>query len=333
MANLTTVTDLIQDVLHRSGENPTDISGKYYNKVIQYINRARLDIVKGKSPIQPDKHVNFNFSKCYPPFTFTLQYKYSTGTVSLTNNSATATLSAIPTRYSANLNLLGWYLYVDNEKDTYRVNAHTSGTAALTLDSVFTGTTNTTATYKLVKLEYDIGANDVIRLLSPLRIYRYTLDNEPFITGLPERSFDRMFPLRELKSGMPEAFKVMRILDNNITIMLSRYRDDDIIKIEAPYVKLPTDLTSSSTTSEILVPREYRYVISDLATYFILLDKNDNRAASILNMAQSGFEEMAKDYEYSWEDVDNDFARVIAREDDPEYNTRILLTDSDVILG
>ncbi|MCP3682689.1 MAG: hypothetical protein GY861_08375, partial [bacterium] len=171
MANLTTITDLIKDVLHRSGENPTDITGKYYNKSVEYINRARLDILKGKTPTDPDKHVNFRFAVSHPPKNLTLLPKITTGTVSVTNNSTTVTFSTAPNQLGADIDADGWYLYIDGEYDVYRIAAHTAAGTNATLDSVFTGTTAGTASYKLVKLEYDIGSSDILRLISPLRIH------------------------------------------------------------------------------------------------------------------------------------------------------------------
>jgi len=68
----------------------------------------------------------------------------STGTVSVTNGSTTATLSAAPATSKAT------YLFsVDGSDEIYTISAHTAATTTLTLDAAFTGTTNATANYKI----------------------------------------------------------------------------------------------------------------------------------------------------------------------------------------
>lgn len=65
------------------------------------------------------------------------------GTADVSNNSATVVLSDAPT-----VSLKGYKLVINGHPEVYTVSAHTAATTTVTLTSVFTGTTSSTATYK-----------------------------------------------------------------------------------------------------------------------------------------------------------------------------------------
>lgn len=72
---------------------------------------------------------------------------YASGTASVTNNSATVTLSTSP---AASLgSFLNYYFAVDGFAEIYEVSAHTANTTTVTLSSAFQGQTNTTASFKI----------------------------------------------------------------------------------------------------------------------------------------------------------------------------------------
>lgn len=332
MSNLTSVTDLLQDILARGGE-PTDTTSDFYNTALSYLNKAWLAIIKGQIPTNPDRHVNFKWAVKYPPGNFIIQPKETTAsTVSLTNNSTTATFSS-----SITTDVAGWHLLVDDEEDVYRITTHGGSTDTATLDSVFTGTTNSSATFKLIKIEYELGSNDIIRLISPFRMFRYhSMGNgQAKIYGIADGKFDELYPLRDIRSGVPEAFKVVKESSNNFTIILNKYSSSDKIKVEYDFIELPSsDLTTGSADSDILVPRNHRGVISDLAVYYLLRDKSDTRMNQAVQEAQVSFDAMVKDHKYTAHDIDPSFAQIPAREEDRlGSNEGPLRTESGAIIG
>lgn len=72
---------------------------------------------------------------------------YTTGTISVTNASATATLSAATAASIGSL--ANYYIKVEGSPEVYDISAHTSSTDTLTLSSVFIGSTNTAASYQI----------------------------------------------------------------------------------------------------------------------------------------------------------------------------------------
>ena len=189
--------------------------------------------------------------------------------------------------------------------------------ATATIDAAWTEDTDTAANYKLVKLEYDLGIDDVIRLVSPLIIFRKNSTTHPqyTINGLGANKFDQEYPLAEISAGVPEAFKEVKVADNTRTIVLSHYSESERMKVQYSYIKLRDDLTDDSEESEIYVPREYRYVVADWALALLLADKSDDKAKDALNKAQAGYMNMIKDDKMESLNIDPKFGQFISRED------------------
>jgi hypothetical protein len=321
-----TAVDMIQDVLHQAGEPPTNTSGPYYDKGWELINRCRLDIVRGNGPLDPDAHVAFKWAIKYPPGSFVIQPKITAGTVAVVQDSTSVTFSVDPTS-----DPVGWHLIIDGEPDIYRIVSSARGPySPAVLDCAFTGTTNAAATFKLIKIEYDLGTNDIIRLISPLRIYRdhSAAKTQPTVDGLQEDRFDELFPLRDIVTGVPEAFKIVEEADNTVKIVISRYSDTDKMKVEYRCILLPADIDDASAEAEILIPAEYRFVCTDWAASMIMFDKGDNKHEATKKKAQLGFEAMCKDYKFQMTETDPNAFRVISREDKCQYSDRLLKTNS-----
>jgi len=329
VSTLVSVQNILSDVLHRGGQNPTSVTDPFYSKVLEYINRAYRDLCRGTNPLDPHANVIFRWAVKYPYSSVILQPQYTTGTVAVTNNSASITFSGTIANSVA-----GYHFFVTGENDVFKISAHTAGTATATLDTVYTGTTAGTATFALRKLEYTLGSNDVMRLTSPFRTYQpKDFDENYKIYGLNVDRFDSLYPLNRIKSGTPEAFKVTSISNGNYVVQFNRYMSTDMLKVDYDYVALPTELTVGTADSAILVPVEYRYVIADWALAFLFKDKNDNRYEDAVNKAKAGFAEMVAKYRYEFADVDETYGQIIARDDDYGAQQNVLRTESGLIVG
>ena len=276
MANFLYTPDLKADALFRAGE-PTDGTSDYDSKVLEYLNRAYQAIWMGGSEIAPDINEDWLWLRKSTPGVLTLETAYKTGTISVTNNSASVTFSATITDSKVD-----WFIQVTGRDDVFRVSAHTGGSASATLDSVYTGVTNATASFTLYKVEYSI-ASDVLSLIAPLRAYQ---NREIEIYGMDTAQMDGQYPLVDLQSGVPDRFTFV----GENKIRFNRYGSEiagELIRVDYDYLAKPSDLTGGAS-EEPLIPFQYRRVLADVATYWLMLDKNELvRAKASIDGARS----------------------------------------------
>jgi hypothetical protein len=301
MANLKYSSDILDYILFRAGEK-SDGTSDFDAQSLIYLNAAYKKIWQGGGEFDPA--INEDWVWLRKSGNIILQSKISTGTVSVTNNSASATLSA-----SQATDVAGWFFKIDGHEAVFKISVHGGGTDALTLDSVYTGDTNTTASYKLVKLDYTL-ANDAIEILSPMETYfkanrSFVYDGQ--IAGVSLQSV----PYRnELLSGVPEYFSQI----DATTVRFNRYADSDLIRIDYRYKKLPADLTDSGS-EEPLVPLHHRHVLANIALYDLWTDKNDDRADSVSLVAKQGLKAMAVENQNRLSQMDHTYGKIHSRVD------------------
>lgn len=292
MSNLRFSSDLMDYILFKAGEK-TDGTSDYDASALIYLNSAYRKIWQGGSEFDPE--INEDWTWLRGEGNIILQPKITTGTVSVTNNSATATLSSAPS-----VDLDNWFFKVDTNKGIFKVSAHTAGSAILTLDSVYTGDTNATASYKLVKLDY-VLSTDAIEVLSPM----YTAHLSCKIDGISLQSNSEPY---ELRAGIPVTFSQI----NSTTVRFDRYTDTDLIRIDYQYKKRPADLTDS-LTEEPLVPLHHRQVLANIALFDILTDKNDDRADSVSLIAKQGLKAMSAENQKRLSKMDGNYGKIHSR--------------------
>lgn len=281
MANYQYSSDILDDILFRAGE-AIDGSSDFQAAALRYLNRAYQAIWSGGGELVPNMNEKWDWLRKNPPGVITMEPKYTTGTLSVTNNSTTITFSTNLTK-----SLVGWYIKIDDHADMFRLTSASSGQAGGTLESVYTGTTASGKSFTAYKLDYDI-ASDVLQLIAPMRTYQ----DRSKVDGMDERALRTMWPLRMVTGGVPKAFA---LIDGN-TVRFSHYGRDganDLIKLEYEYLQRPSGLTDSGA-EEPLVPFEHRKVLADYATYMLFLDKNDRRADAAGLLAKNGLIAMQK---------------------------------------
>ncbi len=301
MANLKYSSEIIDNVLFEGGEK-TDGTSDFDAQSLIWLNANYRKIWQGGGEFDPA--INEDWTWLRENGNIILQAKITTGTVSVTNNSASATLSASQATDVAN-----WFFKVDTHEAVFRISVHGGSTDALTLDSVYTGDTNGTASYKLVKLEYTL-ASDVIEILSPMFTSfranrRFNFDGQ--IDGVPLQALPWQ---HELLAGVPEFFSQI----DDTTIRFNRYADDDLLRVDYRYKKRPDDLTDSGS-EEPLVPLRNRHVLSDMTLFDLYKAKNDDRADSIALEAKQGLKAMAVENQNRLSKMDGDYGRIRPRND------------------
>ena len=327
MANLTTSADIIDYVLFVAGEK-TDSTSDFYEQTIIELNRAHLSILKGGQELEPTIQEQWKWLKTAEK-ALTLNPVEDTGTASVANNSTTVTLSA-----TIATSMVGRFFKVDDHADVFPVTAHTAGTADITLGSVYTGSTNTAASFRLMQIDYDLTSD----CLYPTVFSTYQ-DNGGELQGLDEQDFIRRFPLNTLSSGVPTHVSLLSESSSGSTltnkVRFNRYggtESGDLILVHYSYIKIPSDLADD--TSEPLVPRIYRKVLADWTLAFILESMEDSRAGSRTTIAVRGLQAMAMDNrrEAQFRSGEN-FGRISPRSNDLRRTDGPLRTESGSIIG
>lgn len=266
MSNFTTTPDILKYMLRSSGEIDNGNS-PLHSVALEYLNLAYLKMLAGPSEYNVD---------CGQPFVWArsstyliLKPIYETGTITLTNGSASATLSVVST-----LSLTDYDLKADGEPDWFRISANSSGSAAVTLDAPFTGTTGSYA-YKAIKIRYNLGTG-ILKLVEPLRIYRAQNGNDDRdkIFGMEINQFRDKFPMRFIANGIPSRFsnyEQVTTATQTYKIIMNAYTEEEV-KIDYDYVAQPSALTDDASSLP-LVPHAFRKVLGDMGASMLLKDE------------------------------------------------------------
>ncbi|MFQ5915726.1 MAG: hypothetical protein ACE5JS_21345 [Nitrospinota bacterium] len=329
MANYQYSSDLIDDILFRAGEL-TDGTSDFNAVALTYLNRAYQALWMGGGAVVPSLNELWWWLRKYPPGTLILEPVIETGTVSVTNNNSAITFSSAPTK-----DLDNWFFKVDDHADIFRISAHTANATGATLDSVYTGDTDTAADYKAFKLEYDL-ATDLLKVISPMRAYQ---DGRSEIYGMDLRALEAQWPLRLANSGVPRAFAIVREkhdqASKTITVRFSHYggtSSTDLIRVEYDYFFRPSVLTDSGS-EEPVVPWEYRKLLSDVGLFFLHQDKDDNRAEGVGRLAQAGVRAMAQENLSRLVAMGKDFGRIKVWPEDRVKRLEPLRTETGLIVS
>lgn len=323
MANLTTSADLVNYALFNGGE-PTDGSSDYASAIVEYLNRAYRAMWNGGTEFDPELQEDWYWLKKDTPGLLTLVPTIQTGSVSVTNNSASITFSSAPASSVA-----GFFFKTTLHPDVFRIASHTGGAAAATLDGVYTGTTASAATYQLAKGEYSL-ASDVLRIISPMRIQAAASDQGE-IDGVELSALERDWPLSDIQTGAPTQFAHVTETKVRFNKMGLTDAATSLMRVEYDYLLVPADLAND--TNAPLVPLPYRHVLADMTLYFLLIAKNDDRANQTSLQARAGLRAMSRDNRRRMVNYSRSAGQILSRADTRAKLRRPLRTTSGVIIG
>lgn len=322
MANYTFSSDLITDILFRAGE-PTDGTSDFDAVALQYLNRAYQGLWSGGRELWPEINEVWWWLRKDDQGVLTLNPLIDAGTVSVTNNSADITFGTAPAASQ-----VGRHFKVDDHADIFIIAAHTAGAGAATLESVYTGDTDTAASFRSMQFDYTL-ASDILYLSGPLFAYQ---DGEREIRLIDLTELRRKYPINNTFSGVPKAAAMIA----QEAIRFSHYGGltaTDFIKVDYEYTREPDDLTDSGT-EEPLVPRQYRHILSDWALYLLFADKNDGRAKDAEGIARNGLLSMAKENRLRQARASaSHFGHIFPRQGDIKRLEGPLRTESGLIIG
>lgn len=316
--------DLKVDILWRAGE-PTDGTSDFDATSLVYLNRVHRALCMGGSELDPTIQEDWWWLRKSTPGVLILQPEYSTGTVAVTNNNTNVTFS-VPPSFDAD----NWFLKItEGNGDVFRIVNHDAGIGTATLDSVYTGETDPLAAFRLFKLEYDV-ASDVLRIISPMRTFRTERNYD--ISGVDMMAMDRDYPIALVESGVPDRFA--HADENTVRFNRSgRLDSTDLIRVEYDYLYMPTDLEDADTSIPA-VPIQWRHILSDWGTLWLLMDKNDSRATAVASAARNGLAAMARENRHKLGGMGRGLLGSIQARQDQLIRARgVLRTDSGLIIG
>lgn len=262
--------DLKQDVLFRASENITGSSG-WDSKVLDYLNRVYNALAMGSSEYLPE-HVS-DWWWMREKASLILEPIYQEGSVSVTQGNASIVFSD-----TIIADKTGWKFKVDDHPDIFTLSAHGAGNTTAVLDTVYTGPTGSKS-YKLMKDTYTTSTS-VAGLISPMIAYR----DVSKIMGMSPERMDSLYPPYKLSPGTPEAFSLQG--EQLVRFSHGGRIDGQSMKIDYTFKPLITSITDS-TDSIPLVPIQFRHVLADMALVYLLIDKNDNRANSLITSSRA----------------------------------------------
>lgn len=312
----TSANDIINDALFRSGEIPG--ASEWDVQALNYLNRTYQAICSGASELLPEFIEDWWWLRANGVITVlpTIQL----GSVSVIEGTKGITFSQpiIP-------DIVGYRFKVADHPDVFVIESVDSPTQAI-IDSFYTGVTNASASYELLKVVYDLPVT-VAAIMSPVVSFR----ENPQIMGTTPERLDTLWPLARLSHGVPQAFA----LESETQLRFSHggLREGKSMRMEFRY-RPAVDPLVNLANSIPLLPLQWRQILSDTTTMYIMLDKNDDRATSVGQAARSGLTAMAKENRRRLAKMDQYVGKIIPR----QSNTRAswekrLRTESGFIVG
>lgn len=279
MENLVTGKDILFAVLDSAGQSQS-VSDKYAAQAKLAINTEHRSILGLNQ---------WYFAKKPKPGIITTDAKDAVTVQSIVNR--TVTLSAVlsPSRVNRKF-------YLDSVQAFYRIDAHTSGTAILTLDADYVETpTNGAGT--IYQDEYNL-ATDCLSPWSPMRV-RGQWEREVDLINENEFRARHTWNATQAMSAPEDACLIGVDPTGAQTprIQLAPWPSDRV-NIEYAYTVNPADLTydDAPATDTPLIPEPYRWVLYERALSKLFATKNDNLSERAWKRAQLGLDEMVEKY-------------------------------------
>lgn len=319
MANLQFSSEILDHALFRSYEK-TDGTSDFQDQALIYLNQSYRSLYMGGTEFDQNSNEIWWWLKATGNLILLSSIK--TGTVSVAQNNADVTFSGTITPDVSD----GWYLKITDHADVFQVSTHGGASVSATLDSVYTGSTDTAAQFRLMKLEYDLDST-VLKPIDKMRSYQ---DSRYEVEGISENRFDDVYPLNLTDSGVPDKFTMM----GETRVRFNAYGSDvadELIRLDYDYVARPSDLTDSSS-EEPLLPRQYRHILSSMAAYYLTLDKEDDKATLLFTEAARGIMAMRKENRSRWAMM-GQVGQIYPRPELRDRYRRTKRTESGLILG
>lgn len=283
--------DLKRGVLQRCGEL-ADGTSSYEASALKYINQLYFNIIAGSNEFELDLGDPWIWARAPQPIIITLQPPYNTGTVNLTQGSASCSFSVAPST-----SMVNQFLHVTDQTnpEKYRITAHVASQTSFTIDGPYNGSTNAAALFEILILCYPLADDKtLLRLVEPFTVYKMTFDEDRNyqIYGLDPDSFSANYPLASIVQGVPNRFTTFK---DSLGMNYARFNEyaSELTRVEVPYIPIPAELTDDDNSIP-LIPREFRIALEYGATALLMLDKGDSRSDKFIALATQKLKALQK---------------------------------------
>lgn len=261
--------NIVTDVLDRADE-PTDGTSDWDTAVRRAVPRAFHDLL--------NRHPWW-FNRADPPGALRIRQDITTITITVATAGASVTLT-----FSANplsgVSLTDWFIRPGGKDYHYRITAHTANATTCTIDlapeTIAAGTAST-----IYLIEYTLASD-----------FEYFEDglwtqNGEFIPVVDQQTLRALYP-DPPTAGWPPA---LACLMDDQKVRFSSYLSAGSVdqRVEYGYHIRRTD---PSGTSDLIIPRNFRPLLSDAALYFVYLMKSDKRAGEAKQEYERGIQQM-----------------------------------------
>ena len=268
--------DILEDVLFRSGEltASSGVTSNYRDAAKRYIQRRYHDIVIA----QP-----WPWALSSTPGTLSVVAGQS-NTATCTQGSASVTLGT-----SITSSVSGYWLEIDSKMVPYRISSHSASSVDVTLDTTYKEDSVSAGVCTIYKDEYSLASDC-------WKIWKAWDRNNPNVR-IDIIQSGKMHDIYTSRRTSSSNTYIMSIIRNGVA-RITPWPVSDDITIEYEYTaKISNDLSFSSDTSDVpIIPDVDRAILSDFATADVMLDKNDPRAESILQLAMVKYQQMINTY-------------------------------------
>lgn len=276
--------DIINAVMEELKIQSTDTASK--NKIKRMINEVYIDEVV---PFERWRWAIGNFSVRHKAY-------YGVGTVTVTPESTTVTLSVPPA--SSTGSRKGYKFAVDSFDEIYTISAHTAGSATVTLDCEYNGAFSTTAVYKIWSDSIDLPT-DCEQVITVWHDY-----HKPEVDGKGPQDFRRLVAGSPRHEGRPVYFSQTDFYDPTSTTPETesdRYRQLRLYpSINAEHTQLHVDYQKEVAALDLdgdepIIPIQHRVVLKygALARAWPSLMRNPEEGARNQQMFEAKLARMA----------------------------------------
>lgn len=194
------------------------------------------------------------------------------------------------------------------------------GAGSTTLTIVGNGTQSRVSAHRLLGFDDETSAasltqesvyvfGGIARLVEPFRIYKGSNAN---VTSVDSESFHRDYALNRTQEGLPDRFSVIsETHDGMITVRFNKYVSQKT-RVEIERVEVPRDLKDNSSSIP-LVPRKHIDVLEDAATFYLMLDKSDDRMQMYAGLLKGKLQAMIAQNRAALRKTGKFFGRTVAR--------------------
>lgn len=135
--------------------------------------------------------------------------------------------------------------------------------------------------------------NGIQRLFSPMTIYR----NQGLYIATSARDLGKIFgvsyealltswPMAQITGTVPERFAVVEYREDGTAVVRFNEYVEEEMRVECEYIQLATSLQDNEA-SVPLIPQAYRDYLVYGATFYLMMDKSDNKAETFSNLARA----------------------------------------------